>query len=78
MKQTKEGSSESSASSKNDNEFEYKDLYPERRGDKYQRSWIRTFFLLEGKEEMKKMKCERNVYWCYRNSKFYFVKIVDN
>lgn len=46
----------------------YDDLYPERRGSHPKRSWLRTMLGLEGKEELDKIKCERNVYWCLRNS----------
>ncbi|XP_058804142.1 mitochondrial inner membrane protease ATP23 homolog isoform X5 [Phymastichus coffea] len=46
----------------------YNDLYPERRGLSPKRNWLRMLFGLEGKEELDKIKCERNVYWCLRNS----------
>lgn len=49
-------------------EWEYSDLYPERRGSKHEKSWFKTLVGLDGKEELEKMKCERNVYWCLRNS----------
>lgn len=44
------------------------DMYPERRSGGTQRNWLKVFFGMEGKEELQKMKCERNVYWCFRNS----------
>lgn len=44
------------------------DLYPERKGTKYKPSWTKTLMGIEGKEEIDKMKCERNVYSCITNS----------
>ncbi|XP_008202847.1 mitochondrial inner membrane protease ATP23 homolog [Nasonia vitripennis] len=49
-------------------DWEYSDLYPERRGNKHEKSWFRTMLGLDGKEDLDKIKCERNVYWCLRNS----------
>jgi inner membrane protease ATP23 len=45
------------------------DLYPERRGGKYKPSWSNIFFKGEGQESIDKMKCERKVYSCVKNSK---------
>lgn len=56
-------------------EWLHKDLYPERRGNTYKRNWLKTIFGLEGKEEIEKIKCERNVYWCLRNSMFHNIHI---
>lgn len=44
------------------------DLYPERRGAKHKPSWRNVLFGGEGKEDLDKMKCERNVYKCVKNS----------
>lgn len=44
------------------------DLYPERRGDKYKPSWRNVLFGGEGKEDLDKIKCERNVFKCVKNS----------
>lgn len=64
------------------------DLYPERKGEKYENafylnifsinkvftisryktSWSRVFFGVEGRENMDKVKCERNVFKCVQNS----------
>ncbi|XP_071453384.1 mitochondrial inner membrane protease ATP23 homolog [Hetaerina americana] len=44
------------------------DLYPERRGQKYQPSWLRVMFLGEGRENIDKIKCERRAYSCVQNS----------
>lgn len=44
------------------------DLFPERRGDKYQPSWARVAFLGEGKENIDRFKCERKVYSCLQTS----------
>lgn len=60
--------SQPTTSTTNGEELLRGDLYPERRGDSFQRSWLKTLFGLEGKEEIAKMKCERNVYWCLRNN----------
>lgn len=45
------------------------DLYPERRGEKYQPSWTKVFFRGEGKENFDKLRCEENVYNCVKNSR---------
>lgn len=44
------------------------DLYPERRGEKYKPSWGRVLLGMEGTENLDKIKCERNVYKCVKNS----------
>ncbi|XP_046388874.1 mitochondrial inner membrane protease ATP23 homolog [Ischnura elegans] len=44
------------------------DLYPERRGQKYQPSWMSIFFRGEGRENVDKIKCERRAYSCVKNS----------
>ncbi|XP_063241770.1 mitochondrial inner membrane protease ATP23 homolog [Bacillus rossius redtenbacheri] len=44
------------------------DLYPERRGEKFKPSWLGMMFTEEGKVGIHKIKCERNVYKCVKNS----------
>lgn len=44
------------------------DLYPERKGEKYKPAWRNVLFGGQGKEGYDKMKCERNVYKCIKNS----------
>uniref|UniRef100_T1H6S0 Mitochondrial inner membrane protease ATP23 n=1 Tax=Megaselia scalaris TaxID=36166 RepID=T1H6S0_MEGSC len=44
------------------------DLYPERKGEIYKPSWTKVLFKGEGQENMDKIKCERNVWWCVKNS----------
>jgi inner membrane protease ATP23 len=44
------------------------ELYPERRGDKLERNWAKLLVGMEGKENITKLKCERNVYNCVKNS----------
>lgn len=44
------------------------DLYPERRGGKYKPSWRNVLFGGEGEEDLDKIKCERNVFKCVKNS----------
>lgn len=44
------------------------DLYPERRGEKSERNWAKVLIGMEGKENITKLKCERNVYSCIKNS----------
>jgi len=44
------------------------DLYPERRGDKMERSWTNVLLGKEGTESIDKFKCEQNVYKCVKNS----------
>ncbi|XP_012272586.1 mitochondrial inner membrane protease ATP23 homolog [Orussus abietinus] len=49
-------------------EFDGGDLYPERRGGTYKRNWFKTIIGYEGREEIAKTKCERNVYNNIKNS----------
>ncbi|KAK4320083.1 hypothetical protein Pmani_009024 [Petrolisthes manimaculis] len=44
------------------------DLYPERRGEKYNPSFARIALLGEGRESSDKFKCEKNVWNCVQNS----------
>lgn len=44
------------------------DLYPERKGEPIKRSWGRVLLGMEGTENIDKLKCERNVYSCVKNS----------
>lgn len=44
------------------------DLYPERRGEKYKPKWSSILFGIEGTENMDKIKCERNVVSCIKDS----------
>uniref|UniRef100_A0A1B0ABC0 Mitochondrial inner membrane protease ATP23 n=1 Tax=Glossina pallidipes TaxID=7398 RepID=A0A1B0ABC0_GLOPL len=44
------------------------DLYPERRSEGFKPKWSRVLLGLEGHENIDKLKCERNVYWCAKNS----------
>ena len=46
------------------------DLYPERRGAKYKPSLVNIFFGVEGREDLNRTKCERNVFHVYRNSRY--------
>lgn len=43
-------------------------MYPERRGEKYKTDWRKVAIGIEGKEYIDKMKCERNVYACIKES----------
>ncbi|KAF8792632.1 mitochondrial inner membrane protease ATP23 homolog [Argiope bruennichi] len=38
------------------------DFFPERRGDKISRSWFRVLFLGEGRDNLQKVKCERQIH----------------
>jgi len=44
------------------------DLYPERRGEKYQPSWTGIVFFGEGVEHVDKIRCEKNVAACAKTS----------
>lgn len=44
------------------------DLYPERRGEAFKPKWSKILMGIEGTENMDKIKCERNVWWCVKNS----------
>lgn len=44
------------------------DLYPERKGVPYKPSWTNVLFGVEGTENMDKIKCERNVVSCIKDS----------
>lgn len=46
------------------------DLYPERRGGRHSVDWFRAFFMLEGRDNMQKIRCEKNVYNCVRTSTY--------
>lgn len=45
------------------------DLYPERKGSKYSPSWTSRLLGFEGREQIDKIRCERNVYSCLMDSK---------
>lgn len=44
------------------------DLYPERKGAPYKPKWTSVLFGMEGTENMDKIKCERNVVSCIKDS----------
>lgn len=48
------------------------DLYPERRGT-FSPKLTNVLIGKEGKEGIEKMKCEKNVYECVKNSKFFIL-----
>lgn len=52
------------------------DMYPERRGAKSKRSWLKFLFGAEGRESIDKNRCEDNVYNCVKNSKTSFIYII--
>lgn len=60
--------SSSNSNDKDDTKKWGYDLYPERKGEKYKPSWSKVLFGLEGRENIDKLKCERNVYSCVKNS----------
>uniref|UniRef100_A0A034WLB2 Mitochondrial inner membrane protease ATP23 n=1 Tax=Bactrocera dorsalis TaxID=27457 RepID=A0A034WLB2_BACDO len=62
--QTNENGNSNSSQTK---EWGY-DLYPERKGETYKPKWSRILLGMEGRENIDKVKCERNVYWCVKNS----------
>ncbi|GFU13204.1 mitochondrial inner membrane protease ATP23, partial [Nephila pilipes] len=37
-------------------------FFPERRGDKISRGWFRVLFFGEGRDNLQKLKCERQVH----------------
>jgi mitochondrial inner membrane protease ATP23 len=45
------------------------DLYPERKGEKFEPSWAGYLLLGEGQGKLDKLKCEQNVVSCAKNSK---------
>jgi hypothetical protein len=45
------------------------DLYPERKGDKFEPSWAGYLLLGQGQANLDKLKCEQNVVSCAKNSK---------
>lgn len=61
-------SSSTSTNSKDEAKKWGYDLYPERRGEKYKPKWTKVLFGVEGTENMDKVKCERNVVDCIKNS----------
>ncbi|XP_050446850.1 mitochondrial inner membrane protease ATP23 homolog [Cataglyphis hispanica] len=44
------------------------DMYPERRGTKKDRNWLKMMFGFEGRETIDKTRCEDNVYRCVKDS----------
>ncbi|KYN31370.1 Mitochondrial inner membrane protease ATP23 like protein [Trachymyrmex septentrionalis] len=44
------------------------DMYPERRGRKFQHSWFKYLLGAEGRESLDKNRCENNVYKCIKES----------
>lgn len=44
------------------------DMYPERRGAKQNRNWLKMMFGFEGRESIDKARCEDNVYRCVKDS----------
>lgn len=44
------------------------DMYPERRGTKKNRNWLKMMFGFEGRESIDKTRCEDNVYRCVKDS----------
>lgn len=57
-----------SANESTDNDTWGTDMYPERKGAKLKRSWIKTMIGLEGRESIDNTRCESNVYYCIKNS----------
>lgn len=53
------------------------DLYPERRGT-FRPKITNILIGKEGKENMDKYKCEKNVYDCIKNSKLSFYSIITS
>lgn len=51
------------------------DMYPERRGVKSKRNWLKFLIGAEGRESIDKNRCEDNVYRCVKNSKTFFTFI---
>lgn len=43
-------------------------MYPERRGDKFERSWGEILMGRQGKEPIERFRCEQNVYKCVQSS----------
>lgn len=62
------GDSAAATNSKEDAKKWGYDLYPERRGEKYKPKWTKILFGVEGTENMDKIKCERNVVNCIKDS----------
>jgi len=58
-----------------DNDLWGSDMYPERRGAKFKRSWFKTLIGAQGRESIDKNRCEDNVYRCIKNSKisYFFI-----
>jgi len=55
------------------------DMYPERRGEKQERSWFKLLIGAAGRESIDKNRCEENVYKCVKDSTifFYVMHILD-
>ncbi|KAG5313051.1 ATP23 protease, partial [Pseudoatta argentina] len=44
------------------------DMYPERRGGKFQHSWFKILIGAQGRESIDRNRCEHNVYKCIKES----------
>lgn len=45
------------------------DLYPERRGEAPKAKWWQVAFFGDGRNTLDRTECEKNVYYCFQNSK---------
>ena len=68
-KATETNDSKQSPDSDSKTDYGY-DLYPERQGGKYKPSVWEHFFLHEGENLSDQITCEKNVYNCFKKSKF--------
>lgn len=60
-----------------DDSYQGLDLYPERRGEKHKKTFFKTIMGVEGTENLDKYKCEKNVYYCVRNSECLLIFILN-
>lgn len=61
------GTSETAVPSDREDQWGY-DLYPERRGEAPRPKWWQIAFFGDGRTNIDKVRCERNVYHCFQNS----------
>jgi len=54
------------------------DMYPERRGKKFQHSWFKILLGAQGRESIDKNRCEHSVYKCIKESKISLIYIRRN
>ena len=54
--------SDESENSEDKKSFQGIDFFPERRGDQMEKSWFRKLFFGENRDNLQRVRCERNIH----------------